>query len=379
MDFSLTKEQQRLKNEIIKFSREHLNKTECMDNFSFDMWNDISQLGIHGIMIPEEYGGMNESYTTAAVAIEALGYGCKNNGFVFAVNNHIWVGQNIINMFGTNGLKDKYIPDMVAGKRIGAIAITEADAGSDAFGMSTSVVETDDCYIMNGNKMFISNGNIANIFVVFGKMAVNETFQIAAFVVEKEFAGVTCSKEFEKMGLDSCPMCEVSFCDVKIPKENVLGNIGNGKLIMMTALELERCYEFACHVGAMQRVMEKCIKYAKERKQFNMPISKFQAVTHKIADMRVKIEMSRLLLYKIAWLKDNKKSAFLETSIFKLYVSESYISVCKDAMQIFGAYGYMKEYELEREMRDALACCVYSGTNDMQRNTIYDLSSTLLY
>lgn len=370
MEFELTKYQKQLRNEIIHFAKEYLNSEEDMEHFSCEMWEDISQLGLLKLMIPEEYGGMDESYVTAAVAIEALGYGCKNNGFTFAVNNHIWVALNIINMFGLKVLKDKYIPDMAQGKKIGAIAITEADSGSDALSMISTVYEKDS-YILNGSKMFISNGSIADIFIVFAKNRDNN--KIECFVVEKSFLGVTIGKEIEKMGLDSCPMCEVVFSDVHIPKENKFKIAGNK--ILTSALELERCYEFACHIGAMQRIMENCIEYATSRKQFDKTLSQYQAITHKIADMRVKIEFSRLMLYKFAWMKDKKKSAYLEASMFKLFVSESYIATCKDAMQIFGAYGYTKEYGIEREMRDALACSIYSGTNEMQRNTIYDLSA----
>lgn len=372
MEFELTKYQKQLRKEIIDFAIEHLNSEEDMEHFSYEMWEDISQLGLFGLMIPEEFGGMDESYVTAAVAIEALGYGCKNNGFTFAVNNHIWVALNIINLFGTETLKNKYIPDMVQGKKIGAIAITEADSGSDAFSMISTVCEKDN-YILNGSKMFISNGSIADIFIVFAKNYDKEKIKIQCFVVEKSFQGVACGKEIEKMGLNSCPMCEVVFSDVHIPKENKFEIAGNK--ILTSALELERCYEFACHIGAMQRIMENCIEYANIRKQFDKTLSQYQAITHKIADMRVKIEFSRLMLYKFAWMKDKKKSAYLEASMFKLFVSESYIATCREAMQIYGAYGYTKEYGIEREMRDALACSIYSGTNEMQRNTIFDLSS----
>lgn len=371
MEFELTKYQKQLRKEIIDFAIERLNSEEDMEHFSYEMWEDISQLGLLGLMIPEEFGGMDESYVTAAVAIEALGYGCKNNGFTFAVNNHIWVALNIINLFGTTTLKDKYIPDMVQGKKIGAIAITEADSGSDAFSMISTVCEKDS-YILNGSKMFISNGSIADIFIVFAKNYDKENKKIECFVVEKSFLGVACGKEIEKMGLNSCPMCEVVFSDVHIPKENKFEITGNK--ILTSALELERCYEFACHIGAMQRIMENCIEYANSRKQFDKTLSQYQAITHKIADMRVKIEFSRLMLYKFAWMKDKKKSAYLEASMFKLFVSESYIATCREAMQIYGAYGYTKEYGIEREMRDALACSIYSGTNEMQRNTIFELS-----
>jgi len=375
MDFSLSKEQQQLRQEIIQFSRDYLNDENCLDQFSPKMWEDISQLGIHGVIVSEEYGGMGESFLTAAVMIEALGYACKNNGFVFVVNNHIWVGLNLIYLYGSELLKKKYLPDMIEGTKIGSIAITEADSGSDAFSMTTTVKEDDDYYVLNGSKMFISNGSIADIFIVFGKILVNDTPKIVGLVVEKAFEGVKCGADIEKMGLNSCPMCEVTFNNVKVPKENVLGKVGGGARIITSALEWERCYEFACHVGAMQRVMEECIRYANERKQFNRPIADFQAVSHKIADMRIKIELARLMLYKIACLKDSKRNAYVETSIFKVFTSESYIQVCKDALQIFGAYGYTKEYGIERELRDALACSIYSGTNEMQRNTIYDMST----
>jgi hypothetical protein len=375
MDFTITQEQKELYNETVAFARQHLNDERYLDEFSYDMWRKTAEFGLFGISAPKEYGGMEESYLTSALVIEALGYGCINNGFVFAVNNHIWVGLNLIQQYGSDVLKSKYLSSMVDGSLIGAIAITEADAGSDAHAMKANVREVDDGYILNGNKMFISNGTIADIFIVFAKMELNGRQAITAFVVEKKFDGVTVGKDIEKMGLNSCPMAELTFSDCFIPKENVLGKPGNGDIIMKGALEWERCYEFACHVGAMERVMNHCIEYANQREQFGKDLTAYQAVTHKIADMKMKIELARLMLYKIAWLKDQNKKAYLETSIFKLFVSESYIQTCKDAMQIFGAYGYTREYGLEREMRDALACSIYSGTNEMQRNTIYNITS----
>lgn len=375
LEFSITEEQKQLRQEIIDFSRKNLNNENELDKFSYETWKKVGKFGLFGLNISEKYGGADESFINAAIAIEALGYACINNGFVFAVNNHIWVGLNLINQFGSDHLKQKYLPNMVTGDLIGAIAITEADSGSDAYSMTSVAIEDEDGYVLNGSKMFISNGSIANIFVVFAKLGDVTSNNITAFIVEKAFDGVEIGKDIRKMGLDSCPMAEVTFKNCRIPKENVLGGANRGKNIMVSALEWERCYEFACHVGAMQRVMEKCITYANQRKQFNKYLSEYQGVTHKIANMKMNIELARLMLYKIAWMKDGKKNAFMETSIFKLFVSESYISACKDAMQIFGAYGYTNEYGLEREMRDALACSVYSGTNEMQRNTIYTMAT----
>lgn len=375
MEFTISNEQKQLKQEIINFARENLNSESELDYFSKDAWKKISEFGLFGLNVSEEYGGMEESYLTSALAIEALGYACINNGLVFAINNHIWVGINLIHIFGSDNLKKKYLEKMVMGDLIGAIAITEADSGSDAHSMVTTAVEDGDSYLLNGSKMFISNGTIADVFVVFAKVGDKQSSDITAFIVEKAFDGVEVGKDIEKMGLNSCPMAEVVFKNCRVPKENILGGLKKGKSILTSALEWERCYEFACHVGAMQRVMEKCITYVNQRKQFNKYLSEYQSVTHKIANMKMNIELSRLMLYKIAWMKDSKKNAFMETSIFKLFVSESYISACKDAMQIFGAYGYTREYGLEREMRDALACSIYSGTNEMQRNTIYIMAA----
>ena len=267
---------------------------------------------------------------------------------------------------------------MVDGEWIGAMCISEADAGSDARAMRTKAELTENGFRLSGTKAFVSNGVVADVFVVFAKCQYNGAERIGAFIVDKMLEGVHIGKNMEKMGLDSCLMSEVHFNNCEIPIANVLGDIDAGENIMKSALEWERCFEFASHLGTMKRVMEACVKQAQQRKQFGHLLSEYQAVTHKIADMRMKMELGRLLLWNIAWKKDQKKSVYLEAAIFKLFVSESYIQTCRDAMQIFGAYGYTKEYPFEREMRDALATSIYSGTNEMQRNTIYELSTYII-
>ncbi|WP_028517510.1 acyl-CoA dehydrogenase family protein [Ruminococcus flavefaciens] len=375
MNFELTKEQKQLRREIISFAKEKLNDEKYLEVYSPEMFQAVADFGLLGITVGEEYGGLAESYLTTAVAFEALGYACENNGFVFTVNNHIWVCQNLIYLYGSEELKKKYMEDMVAGKKIGAIAITEADSGSDALSMRTTAKEEGDHYILNGRKMFISNGPIADVFVVYAVTESEPYKKYTAFVVDKTCEGLKVGKDIEKMGLGACPTSELVFDNCKVPKENILGAYNNASIIMTQALEWERLYEFVPHIGAMQRVMERCIEQVKMRKQFGKSIGENQAVSHKIADMKSSIEMAKLMMYKIAWMKDMKKSAFLETSIFKLFVSEAYIRTCREAVQIFGAYGYCTEYKLERELRDALACSIYSGTNEMQRNTIYGIAS----
>lgn len=375
MDYNLTAEQKAIINEIKNFVLNNLNDKELYSTFSKEMWKKTAELGLFGLCVPEEYGGLGESYLLAAHAMETLGYACHNNGFVFAITNHMWVAINLILLYGTAEQKEKYIPSMINGELIGAMAISEANAGSDATDMLTTAEVTDDGYVINGSKMFVSNGTIADVFIVFAKFIHNGIKGITPFIVEKKQEGVKVGPDIEKMGLESCPMAEITFRDCKIAKENMLASPLAGDAIMKSALEWERCYEFASHIGAMKRVMEICIRHMQERKQFGKPLSEFQALTHKVADMKVRIEMAKRMLYDIAIHKDIKKSVYLEASIFKLYTSEAYINTCREAMQIFGAYGYTKEYELEREMRDALACSVYSGTNEIQRNTIYTLTS----
>lgn len=375
MDFSISKEQKELRQEIINFARENLNDEDSLETFSMEMWNKVAEMGLLGITIGEEYGGLGESFETAAIVFEALGYACKNNGFTFVVNNHIWVCQNLIYLYGSGVLKKKYLPIMTTGEKIGSIAITEAESGSDAFSMCTRAVEDGDYYVLNGTKMFISNGSISDIFVVFAVTQEEPTKKFTAFVVERDFDGVSTGKDIEKMGLNACPTSELILDNVRVPKENILGRLNWGSMILTNAIEWERCYEFAPHVGAMQRIMEECLTQANGRKQFGKPISEYQAISHKIANMKSSIEMARLMLYKIGWLKDHNRSAYTETSIFKVFVSENYIQTCRDALQIFGAYGYTKEYGIERELRDALACSIYSGTNEMQRNTIFSMAN----
>ncbi|MFC3745646.1 acyl-CoA dehydrogenase family protein [Paenibacillus sp. GCM10012306] len=378
MNYTLTQEQKELRDEVIRFTSARLNDPNERGGFSHKLWNRVSEFGLLSLNLPEEYSGMNQNYLTAAVVYEALGYACENNGLVFAINNHVWVCQQLIYLYGSQRLKNKYLPRMARGEMIGAIAITEPDAGSDAYSMRTAASKQEDGYVLSGNKMFISNGTVADIFVVFTKAGLDN--RLTAFIVEKSFDGIEIGQDIEKMGLEGCPMAEVSFTDCTIPTENILGEVGFGDHILRDALELERCYEFAPHVGAMQRVMERCLQYVDEREQFGRKLSAYQAVTHKIADMRMKIELSKLMLYKIAALRDNGKNTYMETSIFKLFVSEAYIKTCQDAMQIFGAYGYTKEYGLEQELRDAMASTIYSGTSEMQRNTIFTLTqSSMLF
>lgn len=370
MDFNFSYEQKQYTNQIYNFAKHNLNDETKLDCFCMDQWKMIADFGLLGITINPEYNGLGESYLTAALAMEAIGHGSINNGLTFALTNHIWMVQNAINLFGTAEQKQRYLSDMVLGKKIGAFALTESDAGSDAMSIKAHASFKNSRYVLNGSKTFISNGTIADVFIVIA-LTNYQPAEYTAFIIEKSFNGVHIGREIKKMGLSSCPFCELKFSNCTIPIENVLGQVGSGSIIMNELLTWERCYEFAPHVGAMQRILERCVQYANERKQSGRFIKDFQAISHKIADMKVSIELSKNMLYKLAWLKDQGKSAYTEASIFKLFVSENYIKVCQNAMQIFGAYGYASEYGIERELRDAMACSIYSGTSEIQRNIIF--------
>lgn len=362
--------------DMINYAKNHLNNESCKNNFSRNIWNEFCEFGWLGLNMPEKFGGLGENNTTCAVVLEAMGYACRNNGFTFVVNNHWWMVQNIINIFGSEYIKNKYLQRLIRGKSIGAFALTEADAGSDSNAIQTSAVMVGEEYILNGSKMFVSNGPIADIYIVFAVTQQLPVKKMTAFVVEREFDGVSASLEIEKMGLDSSPTGELILCNCSVPKENIIGEMNEGSSVMSTAIEYERFYEFVPHIGAMRRVMEGCIEYSKQRSAFGKNISDFQSISHKIADMAVRIEMARALMYDIAHLKDENRSTYVQASMFKLFVSESYVQTCRDALQIYGAYGYTKEYQIEKELRDSLASTIYAGTSEIQRNTIFSFISS---
>lgn len=319
MDFKITNEQKQYQKELRLFCKNQLNDEKDITHFSKELWEKISEFGILGLTVSEEYGGLEESYLTASIAMEALGYNCINNGLIFTITNHMWVALNTIYLYGNDAQKDTYLRSMVSGEKIGAFALTEAEAGSDATSIMAYAESDNGGYRLSGSKMFISNGPIADVFIVIAltKRSVKE---YTAFIVEKEFAGVNIGKEIPKMGLDACPISEVIFENCFIPFENILGKVGAGNIIMNEVITWERCYEFAPHVGAMQRVMEQCLRYVNERKQSGRYIKEFQAVSHKIANMKVAAELSRNMLYKVAWMKDQNKRAYQE-ALFLSYLS----------------------------------------------------------
>lgn len=363
---------------MIRFAQKELNddliRRDKEEEFSWDYWKKCADFGIQGLPVPPEYGGGGADTLTTVCALEALGYGCRDNGFLFSLNAHMWTTEIPLMTFGTEEQKRRYLPKLISGEWIGLHAMTEPMSGSDAYSLRTRAERNGNGYVLNGTKTFTTNAQQAKLFIVFANVdPAKGPNGVSAFLVERDTPGLVIGTKLHKMGLRTSPMGEVALVDCKIPKENLLDKEGSGQAIFTTSMEWERTCILASHLGMMQRLLETSVKYARERNQFGQPIGKFSAIANKIADMEVRLETSRLLLYKAAWLKSQGRHPLRECSIAKLYISEACIQSCLDAIQIHGGYGYMTEYQIERELRDAVASKIYSGTSEIQKVIISGL------
>jgi hypothetical protein len=300
-----------------------------------------------------------------------LGFGCVDNGLLFSINAHIWGCEMPILTFGTELQKQRYLPKLCTGELIGGHAMTEPDSGSDAYSLKTAAVRRGESYVLNGRKMFVTNAPIADVMVVFATVDASKAAHgITGFLVEKGFRGLSVSRPHEKMGLRTSPMGELILDDCEVPLENRLGREGAGVAMFSHSMEWERSCILASAVGAMDRQVQTCLQYARQRQQFGKPIGKFQLLASKIVDMKLRLETSRALLYQVGWVKSVGRSAFMEAAMAKLYISECWVQSCLDAIQIHGGYGYMTETEVERDLRDAIGSKFYSGTSEVQRQII---------
>ena len=375
MDFGLTEEQQRYRDEVVRFARDELNggllRRDGEAAFSREAWNRCARFGIQGLAVPTEYGGTAADPLTIMLTMEALGYGCRDNGLLFSLNAQMWSCQVPIVRSGTEEQKRRYLRGLCDGSLIGVQAMTEPGTGSDAFAMATRAELHGDRYVISGSKTFVTNAPIADLFVVFAATDPGEGIgAISAFLVDRETPGLTVGAPLHKMGLRTSPMGEVFLSDCEVPEESLLGARGTGVALFNSAMEWERSCILAAAVGTMQRQVERCVAYARERKQFGRPIGEFQAVSHRIVDMKVRLETARLLLYRLGWLKGRGRAAPMEAAMVKLHISECFVQSSLDAVQVHGGYGYMAEYELERDLRDAIGGRIYSGTSEIQRNII---------
>ena len=372
MDFSWSEEQNQRHQAIIEFAKAELNDgvIERDRNCEFNRagWKRCAEMGIQGMPVPQEYGGGGLDALSIVGAQEALGYGCIDNGLVFAINAHMWTSIMPILGFGTDEQKQKYLPGLCNGDVIGGTSMTEPESGSDAYTMKTTARRDGDTYVLNGKKCMCTNGTEADVLVVFASVNPDDVKAgVTAFLVEKGTAGFAAMRNVEKMGLRTASLAELEFVDCVVPVEQRLGKEGAGKNVFVEAMTWERGCILAPGVGAMQRLLEMCVDRAKMRIQFGKPIGKLQMIASKIVDMQIRVETARGFLYKQAWIKSSGKSPFLEAALAKLAISEAWCAVAREAVQIHGGYGYMTEYEIERELRDAIASTIYSGTSEIQR------------
>ncbi len=373
MDFSLTEEQKLFKEEVAKFAEEVIwpgaMERDQEARFDRDVWDKVAEFGLMGLPFPGGDGGSDASVMDTSLAGEALMYGGRDAGFSLSWGAHVAIGGVPIWQLGTEEQKRKYLPKIASGECISGLGLTEPEAGSDAAGIKTTAEKRGDIYVLNGTKTFITNGPIGKVFIILAKTDMEKgAAGISGFIVEKDFPGFSVGKEIDKMGNRSSPTSELIFEDCEVPAENLLGEENQGFMqVAMTTLEWERTVMIAAGIGGMEIQLEECINYAKERKQFGRPIAHFQAIQFKFADMKMWLETSRLLVYKVAWMKDQGISDPMMASLAKLYLSECSVKSALEAVQIFGGYGYTKDYPVERSIRDAKLATLGGGTSEIQR------------
>ncbi|MCB1095392.1 MAG: acyl-CoA dehydrogenase family protein [Verrucomicrobiae bacterium] len=379
MDFNFTAEQTALYKQIVAFAKteldnEHAAERDRNQTFSRELWGKCAQHKLHALSVPEELGGAGLDSLSTTIAMEAFGYGCEDGGFVFAVGAHHFATANPISTFGTEEQKARYMGPLCDGTQVGVNAMSEPGAGSDLGSISATAVKDGDGYRINGIKTLGTNGPVADLALVFAVTdpEANAQARLSGFIVDTKSEGFTVTERFESMGHRTVPLGELKLDNVYVPAANLLsGREGGGVGMFNHAMMWERVGLFAAHAGAMQRILEQTIKFARKRVQSGQPISKFQGVSHKIADMKVRLEASKLLLYKAATQLDTSRMASFDASIAKLFTSEAFVQSAMDAMQILGGVGYLTgKFSVERDLRDALGSTLYSGTSEVQRNII---------
>jgi alkylation response protein AidB-like acyl-CoA dehydrogenase len=372
VDFALSAEQRELMEAATTFARRELNQDlanhDDTGEFPRDAWRACAKFGIQGLPVPAELGGAGSDVLTTTLVMEALGYGCRDNGLLFSLNAQMWSVELPLVIFGSAAQQQAYLPGLVSGDIIGGHAMTEPGSGSDALHMRARAERRGEQYLLNGAKQYITNAPVADVLLVYAAAADRPGLSgLSAFLVEAGTPGLVISSGFEKMGLRTSPMGEITLTDCLIPAENRLGPEGAGMAIFNSSMEWERSCLFASAVGAMRRQLDACVDYATSREQFGQPIGKFQGVADKLADMYVRLEAAKLLIYRVAWLKQQGRSAPAEAAAAKLFTSEAWVHSSRDAIQTHGAFGYLKEAGIERDLRDALAGTIYSGTSEIQR------------
>lgn len=374
MNFDLTNDQKMLQDQVRKFADTELAPVapdiDKSGEFPWDNIKKMAKLGLLGVIVPEEYGGSGFDFVSLAIAIEEISRVCASTGVIVAVNNSLTTYP--ILQFGNEEQKKKYLPPLCSGEKLGAIGITEPNAGSDVAALESTARLEGDSYILNGTKRFITNAGEAGIYVVFAYT--NKELKhkgISAFIVERDTPGFSLGKHEDLMGIRATANCELIFEDAKIPKENLLGQEGSGFKICMNTLDVSRIDIGAQAVGIAQGALDEAVKYSKERTAFGKPLCNFEMIQSMIAEMVTKIHAARLLVYYAGYCKDKGMPRFSrESAMAKYYASDIAVEVTRKAVQIHGGYGYTRDYTVERLYRDAKILELYEGTTEIQKIVI---------
>ncbi|MFN0099054.1 MAG: acyl-CoA dehydrogenase family protein [Gemmatimonadaceae bacterium] len=372
MDFSWSPEQLEYRNAVAEFAAGTLNvdlESRTRDGiFRRDLWEACAKFGLLGLPVPAEFGGTAQDLPTSVLAMEALGYGCRDQGFLFSLHAHLWAVVMPVLAFATPEMRRRLLPGLIDGTLIGAHAISEPEAGSNGFAMRATARLDGDHYVLDGTKTWVTNAPIADVHVVFATVnAKRGMFGVTGFLIDKGTPGLRVSTPFKKMGLTTSPMSEVILEGCRVPVAQRLGKEGQGAAIFNHSMAWERSCILASQLGGLEHQLESTLKYAKEREQFGKPIGDFQLVASRLVDMKLRLETSRLLLYRTAWRQTQGEDITSDAAMTKLYLSEAAVQSALDAIQIHGGNGYMTEFGVERDLRDAIGGRLYSGTSEIQR------------
>jgi alkylation response protein AidB-like acyl-CoA dehydrogenase len=373
MDFSISDEQRLFRETVYRFAREQIapmsEHADLESEFSLEIWRKFAQMGLLGLPFPEEYGGGGADFITCCLAGEAVGHAGVDGGHTLAWGAHTYLcGANIM-MHGTGEQKAKYLPGIAAGERIGCMGLTEPGSGSDAAALATTAVRKGDVYVLNGSKTFITNAPVADIFIIFATLdRAKKHGGITAFILEKGYPGLSTGKPMHKMGCRCSTTSEVFLDNCEVPAANCLGGEGSGWQIALGGVEWDRSTLLAPSLGGMMFILENCARYAGERRAFGRAIREFQSIQNRIADMKVFVEAARLAIYRVAAAKDNgARLNPLSAAVNKMYVGDRGFEVASAAVDLFGGYGYIHEFPVERALRDAKLGQLGGGTSDIMR------------
>jgi alkylation response protein AidB-like acyl-CoA dehydrogenase len=375
MDFDWTPDQLVMAERTVEFAHVRLNEgvraREQEHRFGHDEWRKCGEFGLLALSIPTRYGGLGLDSLSTAFAIESFGKGCEDTGLVFSACAHLLACAMPIAEYGDEATKAQYLPVMAAGECIAANAITEPEAGSDVYALTTTAIRDGDHYVLSGVKSYVTNAPVADLFLVYASTKPADGYLgLSAFLVRRGTPGLELGPPFATMGLTTSPMAAVYLNDCKVPAANRLGPEGAGRSVFSCAMEWERSCLFAAYIGIMERQLERSIEHVKSRRQFRKPLARQQSVAHRIADMKLRLESCRLLLYRSCWRRDQGHASTLDISLAKLATSEAAVQCGIDTIQLHGADGFLQENGIEQALRDAVPARIFSGTSEIHRDLV---------